>query len=272
MTILSDKLDSARALISSFESVLVALSGGVDSSVLLKLAASSLDSSRVLAITVRSETSTPEELGLAAKVAEACGVAHETIAVSDLDVPEFQANPPDRCYYCKRSRFSLLKQLARSRGLHVVLDGSNQSDLGDYRPGMRALKELGIRSPLLECGFSKGEIRQLGRDYGLPNWDRPPDSCLASRFPYGTPLTMDGLSRVAEGEALLRAMGLVQCRLRHHGDTARIETAPEKFALLLDSRHRLSLVDALKGLGYTYVALDLEGYRSGSLNEVITTD
>lgn len=264
-----DKVESTYALLSSFGSVLVALSGGVDSSVLLKLASDCLPRCQVLAVTARSEISTPEELELAARVAVLCGITHEVVPVSDLEVSQFRANPPDRCYFCKLNRFSLLLQMAADRGLNTVVDGSNQSDLGDYRPGMRALNELGIRSPLLECGFTKDEIRQLAKEFGLPNWNQPSNACLASRFPYGTPITAEDLSRVARGENLLRSMGFKQCRLRHHGNTARIEINPGQFPHVLDSRQRLALVTAFKGLGYTYVVLDLEGFRSGSLNEVI---
>lgn len=266
---LADKVSFAHNLLSGFNSVLVALSGGVDSSVLLKMASDCLPKSQVLAVTARSEISTPDEMELARQIAEICGITHEIISISDLELPEFKANSPDRCYHCKLNRFSRFKQMAASRGLKVVVDGSSQSDLGDYRPGMRALKELGIRSPLLECGFTKEEIRQLAQDYGLPNWNRPSNACLASRFPYGTPITREDLSRVALGEALLRSLGLEQCRLRHYGKMARIEIDPRQFGLLLDPRQRLSLVASLKELGYIYVTLDLEGYRTGSLNEVI---
>ena len=266
---LNDKIDSSRRLLAGYGSVLVALSGGVDSSVLLKLSVDTLGPDKVLAVTARSEISTPEELDLAAQVAGLCGVEHLMVTVSDLEVPGFISNPPDRCYHCKHHRFSLLKQLAANRELNMVIDGSNQSDLGDYRPGMRALNELGIRSPLLECGLTKEEIRQLARDFSLPNWNQPSNACLASRFPYGTPITVEALSRVARGEEMLRSLGLIQFRLRHYGDTARIEADPEQFSLLLAPQQRLWLVNGLKNLGYTFITLDLEGFRSGSLNKAI---
>jgi len=263
------KIDSIKTLLSSFESVLVALSGGVDSSVLLKLAADCLGPSRVMAATTRSETSTLEEIELASRIARICGVTHEVVPVSDLSIPEFAANPPGRCYYCQSNRFRLLRQIADDKGLKVVADGSNQSDQGDYRPGKKALIELGIRSPLKECGFTKDEIRQLAKSLSLPNWNQPSNACLSSRFPYGTPITAEDLARVAAGEKLLRSLGLTQCRLRHHGTIARIEAPPEEFSILLDSGRRGRLVAGIKDLGYTYVTLDLQGYRTGSLNEVM---
>ncbi|NPV93384.1 MAG: ATP-dependent sacrificial sulfur transferase LarE [Firmicutes bacterium] len=266
---LNDKIESVRGLLAGYGSVLVGLSGGVDSSVLLKLSVDTLGPDRVLAVTARSEISTPGELDLAARVAILCGVEHMMVESSDLRVPGFSSNPPDRCYHCKHHRFSLLRQLAVNRGLNAVLDGSNQSDLGDYRPGMRALHELGIKSPLLECGLTKEELRQLARASGLPNWNKPSNACLASRFPYGTPITAADLTRVARGEEMLRALGLVQFRLRHYGETARIEADPEQFALVTSPEQRTWLVNGLKNLGYTFVTLDLEGFRSGSLNKAI---
>jgi len=268
---LADKINSVNSLISSFESVLVALSGGVDSSVLLKLAVDCLGPARVLAATTHSETSTQEEIELASHIAGICGATHEVIPISDLSIPEFAANPANRCYYCQGNRFRLLRQTADSKGIKEVLDGSNQSDQGDYRPGRQALIELGIRSPLRECGFTKDEIRQLAKSFALPNWNRPANACLSSRFPYGTPITVADLARVAAGEKLLHSLGLTQCRLRHHARIARIEAPPEEFSLLLDDARRRWLVAGIKELGYTYVTLDLQGYRTGSLNEVIAT-
>jgi uncharacterized protein len=265
--VLSAKIDAARALLASFGSTLVAFSGGVDSSLILKLAVDSLGPSKVLAVTVKSETSIPREVESAIEIARICRANHEVITFSDLDIPEIAANPPDRCYYCKRRRFSHLKRLGADSGYNVVVDGSNWSDRGDYRPGMKAQKELGIRSPLMECGFTKEEVRQLAIAYSLPNWNKPSDACLASRFPYGTPITARGLSQVARGETLLEALGLKQFRLRHHGTIARIEIPREQFNLVLQQSD--SLIAGIKDLGYIYVTLDLEGFRSGSLNEAI---
>jgi len=266
---LSGKIKSIQTLLTSYDSVLVALSGGVDSSVLLKLAVDCLNCDQVLAATAHSEISTPKELELAAQVAQICKVEHKIVYLSELEVPEFVANPPERCYYCKLNRFRLLQKLAAQQGLQVVADGSNQSDQGDYRPGIKALTELGIRSPLLECGFTKDEIRELARTLGLPNWNQPSNACLASRFPYGTRITAKNLSQVAQGEELLHSLGLTCCRLRHHGTMARIEVPPAQFSFFLDPARNQSVVTSIKNLGFAYVTLDLQGYRTGSLNEVI---
>lgn len=266
---LAENISAAKTLISSFESILVALSGGVDSSVLLKLAVDCLGPSKVLAATTRSETTTPEELELAARIAGMCQVKHVVVPVFDLKIPEFTANPPNRCYYCQSNRFALLKQIAEDHGLKVVVDGSNYSDRDDYRPGQRALAELGIRSPLKECCFTKDKIRQVAKSFNLPNWNQPSNACLSSRFPYGTPITAENLARVAAGEKLLRSLGLTQCRLRHHGAIARIEALPGEFPIILDQDQSRRIVNGIKKLGYTYVTLDLQGYRTGSLNEAI---
>jgi uncharacterized protein len=266
---LSGKIKSIQTLLTSYGSILIALSGGVDSSVLLKLAVDCLSRGQVLAATAHSEISTLKELELATQVAQICKVDHKIVFLSELEMPEFVANPPERCYYCKLKRFQLLQKLATQQGLQIVADGSNQSDQGDYRPGMKALTELGIRSPLLECGFTKDEIRGLAKDLGLPNWNQPSNACLASRFPYGTPITAENLSQVAQGEKLLHSFGLTDCRLRHHGTIARIEVPPTHFSIFLDQPRGQSVVASIKSLGFTYVTLDLQGYRTGSLNEVI---
>lgn len=264
----SDKIKALQSLLTNYGRVLVAFSGGVDSSVLLKLAADCLGRDQILAATVYSELSTPQELKTAEQIAELCQVEHQIVYRSELAIPEIAANSPKRCYYCKYNRFQLLQELAVKRGLSTVVDGSNQSDQGDYRPGMKALSELGIRSPLLECGFTKAEIRDLARTLGLPNWKQPANACLASRFPYGTVITAANLAQVAKGEEMLRSLGLTECRLRHHGQVARIEALPTQFALFLNPTLSESLVTGLKNLGFAYVTLDLQGYRSGSLNEV----
>lgn len=268
--LLVHKIHSLEKIMAGFDRILVALSGGVDSSVLLKLAVDCLGPDRVWAATIRSETSITEELELATQIAQLCQVIHKIIPVSDLSMAEFAANPPDRCYYCQSNRFRLLRQIARDQGLQAVMDGSHQSDRADYRPGQKALIELGIRSPLKEIGLTKDEIRQLAKSLRLPNWNQPANACLASRFPYGTLITKEGLARVAAGEKLLRSLGFIQCRLRHHGQIARIEVTPSDFPALLDHGRNGQLVDGIKKLGYAYVTLDLQGYRTGSLNEVMS--
>jgi len=264
---LKEKVTAFYNLLRKMDRVVVALSGGVDSSVLLKLATDSLSASRVQAITFRSITATSEEMALAEQIAKICGVTHRFIEVNELAVPEYAANPVNRCYHCQRHRFQRLQETAIAIGNIAILDGSNQTDLGDFRPGQQALKELGIRSPLRECSFTKDDIRQLAESFRLPNRNRPSNACLASRLPYGIPVTKEALEQIAAGEELLAAKGFTQCRLRHHGAIARLEVPPTEFAILLEPSVREDLVIGIKKLGYTYVALDLQGYRTGSMNE-----
>ncbi|MGE5379943.1 MAG: ATP-dependent sacrificial sulfur transferase LarE [Methylocystaceae bacterium] len=265
---LGAKLNIIKDLLADHR-VLVALSGGVDSSVMARLALDFLGYDRVGAATAISETMAASELEAACKLAETIGVKHVTIPISCLDNPEFTVNSADRCYYCKHSLYSELIDYAHKHGYTLVVEGTNASDQGDYRPGIRALKEMGIASPFLISGISKEEIRQLAKQYGLFNWDRPSNACLASRFPYGNPITSSGLKQVETGEEILHTFGFTNCRLRHYGDTARIEISPEQFHLTIDPAIRLELVKNLKALGYSYITIDLEGYRTGSLNEVL---
>lgn len=265
----SDKIKKLQTMLKSYGRVLIALSGGVDSSVLLKIAAGYLGPGQVLAATAYSELSVPSELKTAKEIAALCQAEHQVIHLSELAIPEFAANSPKRCYYCKLKRFQLLRKLAVHHACTAVADGSLLSDLEDYRPGMKALTELGIHSPLLECGFTKGEIRDLARDLGLPNWNQPANSCLASRIPYGTVITAANLAQVAKGEDWLHSLGITDCRLRHHGTIARIEVPPSQFDFILEPAKSRSLATALKSLGFNYVTLDLQGLRPGSLNEVI---
>jgi uncharacterized protein len=188
------------------------------------------------------------------------------IHTTELDRAEFAANPPERCYYCKGELFGKLVAIAREEGLPVVADGANLDDRDDFRPGARAAAELGVRSPLREVGLTKAEIREISRELGLPTWDKPSFACLASRFPYGSEITRDRLTQVAEAERLLRALGLRQLRVRHHGDVARIEVDPADFAVLIASESRARITEELHRLGFLYVTLDLDGYRTGSMN------
>jgi uncharacterized protein len=203
----------------------------------------------------------------ALQVARGMGVEPLVVELSVLDHPAFAANPPDRCYHCKSLIFTRLKDIAREQGLAWVVEGSNRDDLGDYRPGRRALEELGVRSPLLEAGLTKVEIRSLSRYLGLPTWDRPSLACLASRFPYGTALTAAALKKVDQAETFLGELGFGQRRVRHHGDIARLEIEAQDWPILLENRQRI--VARLRELGYTYVTVDLAGYRTGSMNEVL---
>jgi uncharacterized protein len=263
------KIERIKNRFSGLGSVVVALSGGVDSSVVLRFAAEALGTAKVLAATYQSEISPADELDLAVGIAGFCGVEHAVVQVSDLDSAEFTANPPDRCYFCKFNSFTKLKRLAEEKGFSAVVDGTNRSDTGDHRPGIRALRELGIISPLMECGFTKEEVRKVAAEFSLPNWNRPSNACLASRFPYGTPIVLENVSKVAQGEAILRSLGFSQYRLRHHGSIARIEVDPGEFPILLDQQKRELLVSGIRALGYAFVTVDLGGYRTGSLNELL---
>lgn len=248
------------------DGVLVAYSGGVDSTLLAVAAKQALGDHSAAAL-VASQLHPVDETATAVRVAEQLGLdltVMETDALANVDV---SANPPDRCYHCKRDLFGMLREQATERGFEALVDGANADDSADYRPGSRATAELGVVSPLAEAGMTKAEIRLIARELGLPNWDTPSRACLASRFPYGVELTVEALARVGEAEARLQELGLPGARVRVHGDVARIEVPPVE----LDAAwgRRVELVAACRGAGFTYVALDLEGYRTGSLNEVL---
>ena len=247
-------------------SVLVAFSGGVDSTFLLSTARQVLGD-RVLAVTAASPVHPRREVAQARRLAKELGVRHRVIRSREFDDGRFLRNDSRRCYYCKRGLFEVLLGIAGREGLHAVVDGSNRDDLDDYRPGEEALRQLGIRSPLQEAGFTKEQIRRLSRRRGLNDWDRPAMACLASRIPYGTELKREHLKMVERAEEKLIGLGYDRVRVRHHGRLARIEVDRENLEKLLTDRRRI--VPALKRIGYLYVALDLEGYRVGSLNEAL---
>ncbi len=245
----------------------VALSGGADSALLVHAAARAWGRAHVVAVTSRSESLAAEELETACDVARRAGVEHVVVRSSELDIEAFRRNAPDRCFHCKDHLYGQLREVARERGLSNVLDGSNADDVGDHRPGMAAARRHGVRSPLLEAGLTKSWVRALSREMGLPTWDKPPEACLSSRFPYGTEVTREGLQRVAAAERAIRREGFSVVRVRVHGTVARIEVPLTDLAAALSAGVRERIVEGVRAAGFDYVSFDAEGYRSGSLNE-----
>jgi pyridinium-3,5-biscarboxylic acid mononucleotide sulfurtransferase len=267
MNRVEERLGELEGILAPYGSALVAFSGGVDSSLALAICARALPRDRVLAVTSNNETYLPSELDLARGFADSLGVEHLIVNTRELDNPDYASNPANRCYFCKSTLYSDLDRIAGERGYACVVDGANADDEGDYRPGRKAARELKVVSPLSVAGVGKAEVRELAKHLGLPSWDKPALACLSSRFPYGQEITAEKLSQVTRAEEYLRKEGFQQVRLRHHGEIARLEVGPEEMERAFALREEISA--ELKQAGFLYVALDLSGYKPGSLNAAL---
>ncbi len=263
------KLEQLKTLFAEMEQALIAYSGGVDSTLVAKIAYDVLGD-RAIAVTAVSPSLLSEELEDAQIQAAEIGIAHKIIQTHEMDNPNYTANPVNRCYFCKSELHDTLKPLAKQLGYPYVVDGVNADDLRDYRPGIQAAKERGVRSPLAEMGVTKAEVRQLSQQLGLPCWDKPAQPCLSSRFPYGEEITVGKLQRVGRAEIYLRRLGWQNLRVRSEGDTARIELPPEKIKEFVLTTDLQAIISTFQSYGFVYVTLDLEGYRSGKLNQILT--
>ena len=268
---LTEKLARLQDIFKQMERALIAYSGGVDSTLVAKVAYEVL-SDRALAITAVSPSLLPEELEAAKHQARVIGIQHKLVKTQEMENPNYTSNPINRCYFCKSELHDTLKPIAQARSYPYIVDGVNADDLHDYRPGIQAAKERGVRSPLAEVGITKIEVRQLSQQLGLPWWDKPSQPCLSSRFPYGEEITVTKLQRVGRAEVYLRQLGYQNLRVRSEGDTARIELPPEQIQKFVVNTNLEKLVAQLQAYGFIYVTLDLEGYQSGKLNRALAVN
>ena len=267
-TLLQKRSDLVNIL-EQMRSVIVAYSGGVDSAFLAAVANEALGS-KALSVTAVSPSLAPSELDEATDLANRIGLNFMTIETNEIDRPDYQANNPDRCFFCKDELYTHLVRFAEEESFDSIVNGTNVDDLGDYRPGIEAAKQYGVRSPLVEAELTKDDIRALSRDMDLPTWDKPAQACLSSRIPYGTTVTVEALTKIAKAEQFLRSKGFKQLRVRHHDTIARIEIEPSDFSAITSEPLRSEINQEFKNIGYSYITLDLDGFRSGSLNEILS--
>ena len=266
------KYEQLKSILNDMGSVATGFSGGIDSTLLIRVATEVLGVN-ALAVIGRSETYPSREFEEALATAKSFGSRYRVVNTEETDDLKFQVNPPNRCYFCKTELFGKLGQIAQEENIRWIADGTITDDLGDFRPGMKAKSEKNVRSPLLEAGFSKHDVRMVARELGIASWDKPSFACLASRFPYGYGITKENLMKVDQAETCMRDLGFRFFRVRHHDDnTARLEIGKEDFQKIFDDEVRHSIVDKLKEIGYKYVTLDLQGYRTGSMNEILTRE